>query len=98
GDFPNPGDGNPNVRLQSTSWNDVAVNAGFPDELMPAATATNRLMRFNQGNGAKFDQIQCILRPVGTFGVSPPEVGLTTVTELRQDMAAAGQGAEPNGN
>lgn len=31
-------------------------------------------MRYGGSNAAALDQIQCILRPVGTFGVSEPEV------------------------
>jgi hypothetical protein len=40
------------------------------------------------------DQIQCVLRPVGTYGVSPPEVG---VAEKRGDMVTAAQGNEDVG-
>src|SRR5262249_33384229 len=51
-------------------------------------------MRSPSPPSGAFDQIQCVLRPVGTYGVSPAEVG---VVELRQDMTTAGQGNETNG-
>jgi hypothetical protein len=50
-------------------------------------------MRFPAGNGA-LDQIQCILRPVGTFNVQD---GLAGVAELRQDMKTPSQGNETDG-
>jgi hypothetical protein len=71
---------------------------------MPAADpAGNGFMRFGAPPGA--EQIQCILRPVGTIlppmapstvpgGVSDPEVG---VLELRQDMVTGGQGIADTG-
>lgn len=74
---------------------------GFPPSLFPvtAPDATNARMRFGAPPGA--EQIQCILRPVGTIkpaadttSVSPPEVG---VLELRQDMTTKGQGAADTG-
>lgn len=68
--------------------------AGFPSALIPAE-AGNQFMRFKGANAAAFDQIQCILRPVGTFGVSPAAVG---IVELRGDMVTPAQGAEANGN
>lgn len=40
------------------------------------------------------EQIQCVLRPVGTFGSGPPEV---SVRELRQDMITAAQGNADSG-
>ncbi len=74
---------------------------GFPAALFPvlAPDATNARMRFGAPPGA--EQIQCILRPVGTIaagastaGVSPAAVG---VFELRQDMVTKGQGAADTG-
>ncbi|MBK9262394.1 MAG: hypothetical protein IPM54_21650 [Polyangiaceae bacterium] len=44
-------------------------------------------MRFGAPPGA--EQIQCVLRPVGTFGIAPAEVG---VLEVRDDMTTVAQG------
>ena len=54
-------------------------------------------MRFANGNPAALDQIQCILRPVVTFGKADCVMG--QVVERRQDMATAGAGrpGERNG-
>ena len=52
-------------------------------------------MRFQNGNGGAFDQIQCVLRNVGTFGVSPIDVG---VAEVRADMTTPAQGNQPTSN
>ncbi len=95
--FYTPGDG-PNAAtgsgLSLTSWN-VALNA-FPQAIMPVSAtelgAGNSRMRFGAPPGA--EQLQCILRPVGTFGVGPTAVG---VTELRQDMTTPAQGAADTG-
>jgi DNA-binding beta-propeller fold protein YncE len=78
--------------LSNISWN-TALN-GFPAALFPVTTpdATNTRMRFGAPPGA--EQIQCILRPVGTFGISPAAVG---VAELRQDMTTAAQGNAATG-
>jgi DNA-binding beta-propeller fold protein YncE len=82
---------NLNAKLATTAW---APPSGFPAALLPAAT--NRLMRF--GDAAK-DQIQCILRPVGTFGVAESDVAESgAFPELRVDMKATAQGAEADGN
>jgi YVTN family beta-propeller protein len=99
--FYTPGDG-PNdafgsaaaTSLSNTTWN-AALN-GFPLQLFPSATTGKQTMRSGAPPG--FEQIQCVLRPVGTIiangavptGVSPPEVG---VIELRQDMVTGAQGA-----
>ena len=106
-----PGDG-PNAAtndaspssLSNVNWN-VSMN-GFPQALFPANPASPTFanesrMRFGAPPGA--EQIQCILRPVGTIGavvngvpsgVSDPEVN---VLELRQDMVTGGQGAAGTG-
>lgn len=81
--------------LSNQSWN-VALN-GFPSALFPvvappANLMTDARMRFGAPPGA--EQIQCALRPVGTFGVSPMDV---SVLELRQDMTTAGQGNADTG-
>lgn len=63
--------------------------------VVAAVTLVNRFMRFGGANAAAFDQIQCMLRPVGTFKVSEKDVG---VAELRADMKTVAQGAEIDGN
>jgi hypothetical protein len=79
-----------NKRLGQTRW---VAPAGFPAALLPASTPENQLLRFPAGNGA-LDQIQCVLRPVGTFGVSDGRAG---IAELRQDMKTPSQGNELDG-
>lgn len=78
--------------LKAKSWADTVTNASFPASLLPAANAKN--MRYSGAAGGDFDQIVCALRPVGTFGVAEPGVG---VAELRRDMVTAGQGNEAEG-
>lgn len=51
-------------------------------------------MRYNGTAGPDFDQIVCALRPVGTFGVAEPGVG---IAELRRDMTTVAQGNETDG-
>jgi hypothetical protein len=51
-------------------------------------------MRYSGAAGGDFDQIVCALRPVGTFGVADPRVG---IAEVRRDMAAKAQGDEADG-
>jgi hypothetical protein len=79
------------TNLNTTPW---ATPAGFPAALLPAAD--QRFMRFANGNAAAFDQLQCILRPVGTFGKADALMG--QVIERRQDMTTPAQGNQPNGN
>ena len=62
---------------------------GFPDALLPAREPANQVLRFAGGNAAAFDQILCALRPVGTFNVAEPGVG---IAELRADMKTPAQG------
>jgi mono/diheme cytochrome c family protein len=85
--------------LSNQDWS-LSLN-GFPSALFPIKTAaqggtavlgTDSRMRF--GAAPASEQIQCILRPVGTFGVSP--VGVNVV-ELRQDMSTAAQGNADTG-
>lgn len=83
-----------NASLKSTSWTSAVTSAGFPTSLLPATTPANQTMRYNGAAGADFDQIVCALRPVGTFGVADPRVG---VAELRRDMTAKAQGDETDG-
>jgi hypothetical protein len=83
--------------LSGESWLAAAQAAKFPAALFPSTTATKQTMR--SGAPPTFEQIQCILRPVGTIGavaggvpagVSPAAVD---VQEVRQDMATGAQGA-----
>ncbi len=75
-----------NAALKTKAWDGAALTAaGFPAALLPAAQTANQVMRFA---GAGGDQISCVLRDVGTYGVSPTDVG---VNELRAD-GTAGQG------
>jgi YVTN family beta-propeller protein len=84
-----------NAALSTTPWDGAAlVAAGFPEALLPA-TAGNQFMRSNNGNAAAFDQIQCVLRNVGTFGIGSDDVG---VAEVRADMVTAAQGNQAIGN
>lgn len=83
-----------NTNLRAKSWSATVLGSGFPSALLPASTAANQLMRFDSGNPASFDQIQCVLRPVGTFGVADAEVG---VAEKRINMTATAQGNETDG-
>jgi YVTN family beta-propeller protein len=80
--------------LSLIKWN-TNLN-GFLPKLFPATDMTKQFMR--SGAPPAFEQMQCILRPVGTIiangavptGVSDPMVG---VLELRQDMKTGAQGA-----
>lgn len=80
--------------LNTTSWDPPP--AGFPAALLPASDPAQRFMRFANGNPAALDQIQCILRPVGTFGKADALMG--QVIERRQDMSTPAQGDQANGN
>jgi len=84
-DTNNPADGSA-MGLEGVSWN-TALN-GFPAALFPTATVNSQRMRF--GAAAGVEQLQCAVRPVGTFTTSVPEVG---VVELKQDMTSAGEGS-----
>jgi DNA-binding beta-propeller fold protein YncE len=77
--------------LNATPW---APPPGFPTTLLPAVD--QRFMRFANGNPAALDQLQCILRPVGTFGKADALMG--QVVERRQDMTTPAQGDQVNGN
>jgi DNA-binding beta-propeller fold protein YncE len=80
--------------LLTKAW---APPAGFPAALLPGAD--QKFMRFRGTDATKFgaiDQIQCILRPVGTFAKADAVVG--AMPELRQDMVTPGQGNQANGN
>ena len=78
--------------LKAKAW---TPPAGFPATLLPAST--NRFMRFagtDPAHFGDFDQIQCVLRPVGTFGVADDIQG---IQELRANMTTPGQGNEADG-
>jgi YVTN family beta-propeller protein len=97
GDVPNDAFGSAAATsLSVESWLSKAQTAGFFASLFPSTTAGKQTMRSGAPPG--FEQIQCVLRPVGTIGangavpngVSPAAVN---VLELRQDMVTGGQGA-----
>jgi YVTN family beta-propeller protein len=97
GDVPNDAFGSAaTTSLSNTSWN--ANLNGFPSALFPSTVAGAKTF-MRSGAPPTFEQLQCVLRPVGTIGavaggvpagVSPAEVN---VLELRQDMATGAQGA-----
>jgi DNA-binding beta-propeller fold protein YncE/mono/diheme cytochrome c family protein len=92
GDGPNANFQDPNpASLEVKAWN-VNLN-GFPAALFPANVASEQRMRFGAPPGAQ--QIQCVLRPVGTFNIAPAEVG---ILEVRENMSTPAQGAAANGN
>jgi hypothetical protein len=72
--------------LKTKAW--PALN-GFPMALLPATMAADQVMRFGGTNPAAFDQLLCMMRPVGTFNVAEPGAG---IAELRIDMATPAQG------
>jgi DNA-binding beta-propeller fold protein YncE len=78
-----------NAALLTKAWTPASLN-GFPTSLLPATTAANQMMRFGGSNAAALDQILCVLRPVGTFGVAESAAG---IAELRVDMKTKAQGA-----
>lgn len=93
GDVPNAATNSPAATsLGNISWN-VGLN-GFPAALWPITIDPAAGARMRSGAPPAAEQIQCVLRPVGTFGVSPGEV---SAIELRQDMTTAAQGAAPDG-
>jgi YVTN family beta-propeller protein len=67
----------------------LTLSPELPVALLPARVAANQTLRFAGGNPAALDQILCVLRPVGTFNVAEPGVG---VAELRADMTTPAQG------
>lgn len=84
-----------NTKLLTAAWDAGAITAmGFPGSLLPASTPSNQLMRFGGANPSAFDQIQCVLRPVGTYNVAPAAVG---IAERRSDMQTPAQGNETDG-
>ncbi|MGO8996570.1 MAG: YncE family protein [Polyangiaceae bacterium] len=77
-----------NAGLLTKAWSPASLD-GFPSALLPATTPANQVMRFGGSNPAAFDQILCVLRPVGTYGVADTGAG---IAELRIDMQTPAQG------
>jgi DNA-binding beta-propeller fold protein YncE len=81
-----------NTALKTTQ---IAIPPGFPAALLPSTVLADQVLRFGGPNPAAFDQIQCAIRPVGTFKVAEEGVG---IAELRADMKTVAQGdGEPAG-
>ena len=80
-------------QLAQKSW---TPPSGFPLAITPALDQASRFMRFADGDVAALDQMQCILRPVGTFGAGDAVTG--ALAELRGDMTTPAQGNRRNGN
>jgi YVTN family beta-propeller protein len=68
--------------LLAKAW---TAPGGFPVGLLPAASGTMRA----QVGGAGNDQLLCMMRNVGTFGVAETGVG---IAEVRANMVAVAQG------
>lgn len=83
-----------NNQLKTKSWSQAVTTAGFPTSLLPVATAAQQTMRYG-GTVAISDQLLCALRPVGTYNVAEPEVG---ILELRADLTTPSLGNDPNAN
>jgi hypothetical protein len=78
-----------NAALKTKAWSPTQLN-GFPSPLLPASTKAGQVMRYGSTDPASLDQILCILRPVGTFGVAESAAG---IAEKRVDMIKTAQGA-----
>jgi hypothetical protein len=88
--FYEPGEAT-NQGLRTTTYDGAAlVAAGFPAALLPAP-AGSQLMRSGAGPG---NVMQCLLRPVGTYGVSSAEMNAIEVT---QNMSSPALGNEAVG-
>jgi hypothetical protein len=83
-----------NKSLMTKSWGPAAVAAGFPAALMPATTPAMQMMRYAGAKPADFDTLLCVLRPVGTYGVAEPEVGILEVRS--KDMTTPAFGNDPD--
>jgi hypothetical protein len=85
-----------NAALRTKAW---TPPNGFPPPLLPAQETSAQVMRFaglDPAAASSFDQILCILRSVGTFGVADNAAG---IAELRSDMTTVAQGAgNPTGD
>jgi mono/diheme cytochrome c family protein len=96
--FYQPG-GTANQALETTTW--TTTTNGFPASLFPSTVSGQQMMRCGSAgapacnnHNSSLDQLQCILRPVGTYGISPAAVN---VVEVRADMVTAAQGNATNG-
>ncbi|MGZ3450485.1 MAG: hypothetical protein ACXVEF_12875 [Polyangiales bacterium] len=83
-----------NKSLMTKSWGPAATAAGFPAALMPAQTPSLQMMRYAGTKPADFDTLLCVLRPVGTYGVAEPEVGILEVRS--KDMVTPAMGNDPD--
>jgi hypothetical protein len=83
-----------NKALTSKPWGPAAKAAGFPEWLLPAVTPGAQMMRYNGTKPADFDTLLCVLRPVGTYGVAEPEVGILEVRS--RDMLTPAMGNDPD--
>lgn len=100
--FYTPNDANNHPTVGSLRTTSYTLPAAFPANLNPPAGTTpgrTAKLRFDGANPAANDQINCVLRAVGTFpsdfdadkrGVAPAGV---RVKEVRQDMTTNAQGA-----
>ena len=87
--------------LSLINWN-KNLN-GFPSSLFPATDPTKQFMR--SGAAPAFEQMQCVLRPVGTIGAPAMAGGVPSgvsdaminVLELRADMKTGAQGSGTQG-
>lgn len=86
--------GTVNKALMTKSWGPAATAAGFPAALMPAQTPAMQMMRYAGTKPADFDTLLCVLRPVGTYGVAEPEVGILEVRS--KDMITPAMGNDPD--
>ncbi len=83
-----------NKALMTKSWGPAATAAGFPAALMPATTPAMQMMRYAGTKPADFDTLLCVLRPVGTYGIAEPEVGILEVRS--RDMVTPSMGNDPD--
>lgn len=83
-----------NRALTSLSWRSAVIESGFPQKVLPTQIESAQTMRYSGPNPAANDQITCVLRNVGTYGVAEPGVG---IAELRANMTTPAQGNDPEG-
>ena len=94
-------DNSTNEALRTTSWAADAQASGIPATVLPNISEAMQTMRapYDQVLANIFyDQLTCVLRDVGTYGVAEADVG---VAELRFDMVSPAMGAaesNPIGN
>jgi cytochrome c peroxidase len=82
-----------NDALRKLSWANDAKTSGIPASVLPTTDPAMQVMRSDISDpmaAAAFDQLTCVIRNVGTFGVAEPGVG---VAELRFDMTSPAQGS-----